>query len=381
MNKLISPKYQMKLASQVENILKEEYFTPEKIEYYIQKWHEIELNERGEFEYENFTIYRINNDQYNVIDITRTLHYMPEEILLKIAIDLGIDTPNFIPSIPTFKNEIKSDYTNASATFEKAIKQIETDPSLAIGLANSALESIIKEILKDERVHSKINFQKWYEEEWNETGDLIYENFHIYRDYGGAIDIVKILHNMPEKILLKIAIDLGIETPDFIPSIPTFKNEIKSDYKTASATFEKAIKQIETDPSLAIGLANSALESIIKEILKDERVHRKIKGKETLRDLTSEILKVFQMFPNADMPIEIRNIGSSLLSINQDIEKLRSEKTNIHGKTSEEYVIQDSMYAHFILNSVTTIGLFLISYYKKKFPKIETSNDDSDLPF
>jgi len=258
MNELISPKYQMKLVSQVENMLFEEYSTPEKIEYY---------------------------------------------------------------------------------------------------------------------------FQKWYEVKWDEMGDLNYENFHIYIDYSGTIDITKILHNMPERILLKIAIDLGIDTPDFIPSIPTFKNEIKSDYKTASATFEKAIKQIETDPSLAIGLANSALESIIKEILKDKRVHSKIKGKETLYDLTSEILKVFQMYPNADMPTEIRNIGSSLLSINQYIEKLRSEKTNVHGKTSEEYVIQDSMYAHFILNSVTTIGLFLISYYKKKFPKIETSNDDSDLPF
>jgi len=260
MNELISPKYQMKLASQVENMLLEEYSTLDKIEYYIQKWYETKYGIGGSLR-EKFVIYRINDDQYDAIDIARTLHYMPEEILLKIAIDLGIDTP------------------------------------------------------------------------------------------------------------------------DFIPSIPIFKNEIKFDYKTASTTFEKAIKQIETDPSLAIGLANSALESIIKEILNDERVHSKIKGKETLYNLASEILKVFQIFPNADMPIEIRNIGSSLLSINQYIEKLRSEKTNVHGKTSEEYVIQDSMYAHFIINSVTTIGLFLISYYKKKFPKIETNNINDDLPF
>ena len=82
--------------------------------------------------------------------------------------------------------------------------------------------------------------------------------------------------------LLKIAIDLGVDTPDFIPSIPTFKNELKSEYKTAYDTFSKAYKQIEADPSLAVGLANSALESIIKENLKDERIYSKTTGDETL---------------------------------------------------------------------------------------------------
>ena len=261
MNELISPKYQMELASKVEDMLRKEYST-QKIEYYIRKWHKLDgfNSQTDDFDYENFSIYHIHDNYNNEVDITRTLYNIPEEVLLKMAIDLGIDTPDFISSIPTFRNEIKSDYTTAYATFEKAIKQIETDPSLAIGLANSALESIIKEILKDERIHSKI------------------------------------------------------------------------------------------------------------------------KGKETLYDLTTEILKIFQMYPNFDIPIEIRDIGSSLLKINQSIEKLRSEKTNVHGKTSEEYIIQDSMYAYFIINSVTTIGLFLNSYYKNKFPKVETSSKD-ELPF
>ena len=67
---------------------------------------------------------------------------------------------------------------------------------------------------------------------------------------------------------LKVAIDMGIETPDYIPSIPTFRNKIKENYKNASETFEKAFREVEKDPSLAIGLANSVLESIIKDILR-----------------------------------------------------------------------------------------------------------------
>ena len=92
---------------------------------------------------------------------------------------------------------------------------------------------------------------------------------------------------MDGETLLKVAIDLGVETPDFIPSIPTFKNELKSEYKTAYDTFTKAYKQIDSDPSLAVGLANSALESIIKEIIKDDRISNKLDGGETLYRLAS----------------------------------------------------------------------------------------------
>ena len=233
-----------------------------------------------------------------------------------------------------------------------------------------------------------------YLEKWQEWEDKYDGSFHIgwvpqfeiKKNQNGNIDIKSTLHNINGETLLRIAIDLGVDTPDFIPLIPTFKNELKSNYITAYDTFVKAYKLIETDPSLAIGLANSALESIIKEILKDERINSKVKGTKTLYDLTSEILKVFQLFPNSDMPLEMKTIGSSLLSINQSIEKLRSEKTNVHGKTTEDYILCDSLYAYFIINSVATIGLFLNSYYKKKFPKIVNESlvnfDNSvELPF
>jgi hypothetical protein len=209
--------------------------------------------------------------------------------------------------------------------------------------------------------------------------------FCIARNEQKKIDLKSTLHNIDGETLLKIAIDLGVDTPDFIPSIPTFKNELKSNYIIAYDTFVKAYKQIETDPSLAVGLANSALESIIKEILNDERIRGKIKGTETLYKLTTIILAEFQLFPNSDMPKEISTIGSSLLAVNQSIEKLRSEKTNVHGKTAEDYIINDSLYTYYVVNSVATVGAFLNSYYKNKFPKISNESninyDGDELPF
>ncbi|HEY1194788.1 abortive infection family protein [Flavobacterium sp.] len=228
----------------------------------------------------------------------------------------------------------------------------------------------------------RIYISKWHQNNFEPQGfnDNYWENFTIVEKQNQEIDLTSTLHNMCGSDLLKIAIDLGVDTPDFIPSIPTFKNELKSDYKTAYDTFTKAYRQIETDPSTAVGLANSALESIIKEILKDERIASRLSGGETLYKLTSIILKVFNL-TNDDHPKEIKTIASSLLTINQTIEKLRSEKTNFHGKTSDDYLISDTIYTFFIVNSVATVGLFLNSYYRTKFPKPTIVIEDEELPF
>lgn len=229
--------------------------------------------------------------------------------------------------------------------------------------------------------------EKWqiFEDRTTDTGFNLgwSPQFEIKKQDNGNIDLKSTLHNIDGATLLKMAIDLGVDTPDFIPSIPEFKNSLKTDYSTAYDTFIKAYKQIETDPSTAVGLANSALESIIKEILKDERFSSKIKGTETLFKLTGIILKEFSLVKE-DNPKEIKTIGSSLLAINQTIEKLRSDKTYFHGKTDADYLINDSIYTYFIVNTVTTVGLFINSFYKNKFPApiAVNNNDDYDnLPF
>lgn len=247
------------------------------------------------------------------------------------------------------------------------------------------IEKVEKRIWEEYSSYKNVMYyiKKWH---WSESDFNYYqENFKIIKKQNGDIDLTNTLHNIAGETLIKIAIDLGIETPDFIPSIPIFRNEIKSSYETASQTFEKAFTQIEEHPDIAIGLANSALESIIKEILKDERLSSKINSNKTLYDLTNDILKEFNLYPNSEMPGEIKTIGSSLLAASQSIEKLRSDKTNFHGKTVEDYIIKDPLYTYFIFNSVVTVGLFLLSFYKNKFPKPNETSleilDDDDLPF
>ena len=201
------------------------------------------------------------------------------------------------------------------------------------------------------------------------TGWQHYKDFKIEFERNN-IAIEPTLNNLDAETLIKIAIDLGIDTPDFIPSIPTFRNIIKVEYATASITFESAYKKIETEPEIAIGLANSALESIIKEILKDSRITTQWKENDTLYKLTKSLLKEFKLHEVNDMPEEIKTIGSSLAAIAQSIEKLRCDKTYFHGKTNDDYVISDPMYAYFIVNSICTVGMFIRTFYKKHYPNV-----------
>lgn len=253
-------------------------------------------------------------------------------------------------------------------------------PRYQMQLVNSVEKAIWDEYKSYKQV--RLYIEKWHKNNYDpgSFNDNYWENFKIVEKHNKEIDLTLTLHSMQGSDLLKIAIDLGVDTPDFIPSIPTFKNELKSDYKTAYDTFSKAFKQAESDPSTAIGLANSALESIIKEILKDDRLSIKISGGETLYKLTSIILKEFKISDNLH-PQEMKTISSSLLAVNQAIEKLRSEKTHFHGKTTDDLLINDSIYTFFIINAVTTVGLFLSSYYKNLYPKPKPISQQDDLPF
>lgn len=237
-------------------------------------------------------------------------------------------------------------------------------------------------------LYHSYNDVEQYIRKWHEYDDYgNWENFNIKnkltKDNQSKIDAYATLHNMPGDLLLRIAIDLGLETPDFIPSIPTFKNELKSNYETASQTFEKAYSNVETDPELAIALAYSALESIIKEILKDKRISILYDKNQTLPKLIGVICKAFKLI-DEKLPVELKTIGSSLINIAKSIEDLRSDKTLAHGQTDEDYKLQDPLYARFIINSVTSVGLFLLNFYKEKYTKhiqSYSAMDNDEPPF
>lgn len=237
------------------------------------------------------------------------------------------------------------------------------------------IQQIEKELWKEFKSYKNV---KYYIEKWQKENSSwwINEPFIIYEKEKGKIDLEKTLHNIDDETIIRIAIDLGIETPGFLPLTPTFKNVLKEEYPSAYESFNKASKEVLEHPDISIGLANSTLESIIKEILVKLEIDEKEIANKTLYSLTKIILKKYIMFPQQEnVPSEIRDIGSSLLNIAKKIEKLRSEKTDFHGKTSVDYKIDDPLYAYFIVNSVVTVGMFLHEYYIKVINEENISNE------
>jgi hypothetical protein len=248
-------------------------------------------------------------------------------------------------------------------------------PLYQINLQKSLFEALFIQFYDHKEVERYI--RKWYE-----TDDFNFSNFKFIYD-GVYIDFLETLNTMDGELLLQIAVDLGVDTPDFIPSVATFKNEIKSSYATAFQTFEKALKEVYEHPDISIGLVNSALESILKELGKDERLKELFESKGTLYTLSQNLLKSIDLFPKDEVPVEIRNIGSGLLNIMKNIEDLRSTKTKLHGLSSQDYMVTDTLLAQFVVNAASTVGIFLINYYKKRFPPQNNTVNDwtTDLPF
>lgn len=261
---------------------------------------------------------------------------------------------------------------------------MEISPVYRMELLEQVEKTIWDKYSSYKRVEQYIKLNQTFYDHWNTD----FEIYHFTEGNNqGKIDLSETLANIaieaPDK-LLKIAIDLGIETPDFIPSIPTFRNKIKADYKNAAKSFEKAFQNIEKDPEESVGKANSVLESIIKEILSDERFSDINSSNKTSKNLVREIIKVFELNSNSPkIPSDMKAIASTLTAVSQAIENLRSDKTLHHGQESEKYLIDQPLYAYFVINACATVGLFLIDFYENKFPKpvpkLEITDDD--LPF
>ena len=219
------------------------------------------------------------------------------------------------------------------------------------------------------------NFQKRWE---SPRSDELNFNIIIKNDW--KIDLEETLHNIDPETLIKIAIDLEIETPDFIPSFPVFKNTLKNN-TNARHIFDIAYQNLEKNPSLSISSSNATLESVCKEIIKE--YWQNYNGKDTLQKLVTKVLKIFDQYPGSNQDKNISQLGSSLLSAADAIENIRSSKTPAHGKAPDDLLIEDPLYAYFIINVVASIGLYINSFYKKFIKKSNTVKTKiiDDLPF
>ncbi|MBL4895133.1 MAG: abortive infection family protein [Emcibacter sp.] len=253
-------------------------------------------------------------------------------------------------------------------------------------ISPSAMLDIIERI--ENTLWEKFDTRKYqnvkrYIARWLIVYDDIYDTYQgqnfeiITQTDSDNIHLAKTLDSMDDNLLFRIAVDLNIEVPGLVYSVAEIKYVLSQRYEDVARTFEKAHEKIYSEPATAIIMANSALERIIKRICSDSTIDS-CNSKDTLYKLISHILKQFKFFPDKNMNANIKKIGSGLLNVAQAIEYIRSNNTEAHG--TEDEIISDPLYAMLVVNSVATIGLFLLNYYEKNYQQQMVSLDD-EIPF
>lgn len=231
----------------------------------------------------------------------------------------------------------------------------------------------------DDHKYAKVKryMKLWQKDvDWDGNFESSCKNFEIIDQPGtSVIDLSETLHQIKDiELLLQIAFDLGIEVPSVIYGVPEVKTILADSYKNVFQVFEEAYKKLESEPDIAISIANASLERLIRELCIDTN---QCKKGDSLYDLISHILKEYDYFPSKNLNTDIRDIGGGILKIIQGADNIRSNYTiDAHGSLNPKYMKDQPLYAKLIFNSISTIALFLIGLKQSK--KEQTLDD---IPF
>ncbi len=264
------------------------------------------------------------------------------------------------------------------ASYDPEMTYGNISPKYMMGLVRRVEAALQKEYPSPDDV--RYYLEKWYE------GDMDYENFKFYT-ISHKLDLLRTLHDMPSDLLIRIAIDLGVDTPGMLPSIPIFVNTLKDQNSNAQENFERAVRNVCEHPDDAVALASSALEGLLKTIGCDKDLGiSEVVSRQIGRKLVISVVRALGLASGSECPREINQIARSLQGVCDAVIELRSNNSSAHGHQSGEYVIDDPLWAELVVNATATVGLFLWEYYER-CRKVELSDADesagwdSDLPF
>ena len=199
---------------------------------------------------------------------------------------------------------------------------------------------------------------------WHEDDGNFWENFTVFgRD--GHIDLSRTLAGMPNEIMVKMAADLGVDTPGLLPCIPIMKNILRESNQSALSNFERAVKEVYEHPDQSVALAASTLEGLFKAILKESQQVVPSKN-DSLSKLTGKVVKELVAGCDPSAPEEIRTLASQIRGIGSTIDDLRSDKSTAHGKAPGEYIVDDGLWAETVVNATATLGILLWRLHERR---------------
>lgn len=174
-----------------------------------------------------------------------------------------------------------------------------------------------------------------------------------------------ILENATSDIILEVANDLGLVTSHEVIDDSYVLNNYFNEhgFENCKRDFDRCLENISNDIDTAIGNASSTLESIFKAILDD--MDEKYPKDESMSQLAKSVFKKLNLSPSSHADPEIKRILGGLLNAGLGIGTLRTKFSSFHGK-GEKQTRLEKRHARLVINSLTTIGLFVLETYLKK---------------
>ena len=152
---------------------------------------------------------------------------------------------------------------------------------------------------------------------------------------------------------------------EFDPIKAILKENIAFDNRHIEDIWQKALERLTNDSEGAITSSRTLLESILKYILKDQKIDFNEKNS-SLHDLYKKVSEILDFAPNKDQEESFKQVLGGMSAIISGIGEIRNKAGDGHGK-SENYEKAQKRHAEFLVWNAGAMGIFIFKAYEEKF--------------
>jgi hypothetical protein len=138
---------------------------------------------------------------------------------------------------------------------------------------------------------------------------------------------------------------------------------LDKDIPSINLEFDRALKNVDSDPLEAISAACNILESICKVYIEDEQLIQP--NKQILRSLWKTVSNDLDFDPSKLQDDDLKKVLSGMFSVVDGISSLRTHGSSAHGQGRSMYK-PEPRHARFAVNSAHSLSLFILETWNKR---------------
>jgi hypothetical protein len=148
-------------------------------------------------------------------------------------------------------------------------------------------------------------------------------------------------------------------------------------FDTVSRDLQRALDSAQRDPESAVTSACSTVESVCRSVLIE--LGEELPAKKDIKGLFNAVKKPLGLSPDRtdidpQIADDVRKVLGGLATVVEGIGALRTHGGDAHGR-ERGYVRMDARIASLAINSASTVALFLIETWQKRFPTKQLHKD------